>query len=345
MWANRPEDFNPGKVMTEKMLVLRLSALGGVAMTLPAVYSLAHTYPRLKVVFVTENRFLDLIIDAPPNLRVIGVDRNAMRKPGGSLRFLRRLRKEKADAVVDLHNVFRTWTADAYLRFIGKRVVVVDKMRLKRRKIKRGEACMKQSFVEEYFEIFKMLGYPSDPSVFRGFAFERAHRDDGVLRIGIAPFSQYETKMLPAATVDKVLELLSSREESVKVSLFGGGERELRQFEAWREKYPCLVEYVSGRCGLREELEIMSGLDVMLAMDSANMHLASLVGTRVVSVWGATTPSCGFMGWEQSSADAIVAGLDCQPCAITGSRGCKLGTMACMKSVTADEIVAKLVRK
>ncbi|MDE6610786.1 MAG: hypothetical protein K2K33_09570, partial [Muribaculaceae bacterium] len=62
-------------------------------------------------------------------------------------------------------------------------------------------------------------------------------------------------------------------------------------------------------------------------------------------VWGSTTPSCGFMGWEQSAADAIVAGLDCQPCAITGSRGCKLGTMACMKSVTADEIVAKLVRK
>ena len=74
--------------MTERMLVLRLSALGDVAMTLPAVYSLARTYPKLTVVFVTENRFLDLIVDAPANLKVIGVDRKAMRKTGGSIRFL-----------------------------------------------------------------------------------------------------------------------------------------------------------------------------------------------------------------------------------------------------------------
>ena len=63
--------------MTERMLVLRLSALGDVAMTLPAVYSLARTYPKLTVVFVTENRFLDLIVDAPANLKVIGVDRES----------------------------------------------------------------------------------------------------------------------------------------------------------------------------------------------------------------------------------------------------------------------------
>ncbi len=35
------------------------------------------------------------------------------------------------------------------------------------------------------------------------------------------------------------------------------------------------------------------------------MHLASLTGTRVVSVWGATHPYCGFMGWQQKEEDAI----------------------------------------
>ena len=136
------------------MLVLRLSALGDVAMTLPAVYSLARTYPKLTVVFVTENRFLDLIVDAPANLKVIGVDRKAMRKTGGSIRFLHKLRKVKADAVADLHNVLRTWTADAYLRFIGKRVVMVDKMRRERRKIKRGGFGTKRAFVDRYFDVF-----------------------------------------------------------------------------------------------------------------------------------------------------------------------------------------------
>ena len=330
--------------MTERMLVLRLSALGDVAMTLPAVYSLARTYPKLTVVFVTENRFLDLIVDAPANLKVIGVDRKAMRKTGGSIRFLHKLRKVKADAVADLHNVLRTWTADAYLRFIGKRVVMVDKMRRERRKKKRGGFGTKRAFVDRYFDVFKSLGYPSDTAVFKGFAFEGVERGSGVRRIGIAPFARYATKMLPTATVGDVLEHLSNSDEKVKVSLFGGGEKELAQLEKWRQEYPEMVEYVSGKIGLREELAVMAGLDVMLTMDSANMHLASLVGTRVVSVWGSTTPACGFMGWGQSEDDAICSGLECQPCTIAGSKECRLGTLACMKSVSASEIVERLLR-
>ena len=50
---------------------------------------------------------------------------------------------------------------------------------------------------------------------------------------------------------------------------------------------------------MRTELNLMSHLDVMLSMDSANMHLASLVNIPVVSIWGATHPYAGFMGWKQ----------------------------------------------
>jgi ADP-heptose:LPS heptosyltransferase len=51
---------------------------------------------------------------------------------------------------------------------------------------------------------------------------------------------------------------------------------------------------------MREELEIMRGLRIMLTMDSGNMHLASLVGTRVISIWGAPHPYAGFLGYGQS---------------------------------------------
>ena len=58
----------------------------------------------------------------------------------------------------------------------------------------------------------------------------------------------------------------------------------------------------------------MSHLDTMVSMDSANMHLASLTGTRVVSVWGATHPYCGFMGWQQKEEDAVqINTLSCRP--------------------------------
>ena len=87
----------------------------------------------------------------------------------------------------------------------------------------------------------------------------------------------------------------------------------------------------------------MSKLDVMLSMDSANMHLASLVGTRVVSVWGATHPYCGFMGWAQKQADIVQNNnLTCRPCSVFGNKPCYRGDFACMNTITPNEIIKKL---
>ena len=83
----------------------------------------------------------------------------------------------------------------------------------------------------------------------------------------------------------------------------------------------------------------MRGLDVMLSMDSANMHLASLVGTRVVSVWGATHPYAGFLGWGQRMEDCVQKDLPCRPCSIYGSKPCRYGDFRCLNSITPEEIV------
>ena len=94
--------------------------------------------------------------------------------------------------------------------------------------------------------------------------------------------------------------------------------------------------------GLSQELILMSHLDVMLSMDSANMHLASLVGTPVVSVWGATHPYAGFMGWNQSADSAVQVDLPCRPCSIYGNRPCLRGDYACMNNIRPEDIVRKI---
>lgn len=90
------------------------------------------------------------------------------------------------------------------------------------------------------------------------------------------------------------------------------------------------------------ELALMSHLDVMVSMDSANMHLASLTGIPVVSVWGATHPYAGFMGWKQKEENAIQATLDCRPCSIFGNKPCHRGDYACLRQLAASEIVARI---
>jgi len=77
-------------------------------------------------------------------------------------------------------------------------------------------------------------------------------------------------------------------------------------------------------------------------MDSANMHLASLVATPVVSVWGATHPYLGFYGYNQSQDNAVQAELFCRPCSVYGNKPCYRKNMECMAKITPQMIIDKI---
>lgn len=183
-------------------------------------------------------------------------------------------------------------------------------------------------------------------------------------KVGIAPFAAHEGKIYPLERMEEVIKSLSQkgneenqtscnngdistlslseRDGERLVYLFGGGGEEREIMRGWAEKYEN-VRLASDVChGLKEELELMGMLDVMVSMDSANMHLASLMGTRVVSIWGATHPFAGFLGWGQSMADCVQRNdLPCRPCSIYGNKPCLRGDMACM-DIAAEEIVKRI---
>ena len=86
----------------------------------------------------------------------------------------------------------------------------------------------------------------------------------------------------------------------------------------------------------------MSHLDVMLSMDSANMHLASLVNIPVVSIWGAPHPYAGFMGWKQLPDNAVQVDLPCRPCSIFGNKPCWRKDYACLQGITPEMVVHRI---
>ena len=77
----------------------------------------------------------------------------------------------------------------------------------------------------------------------------------------------------------------------------------------------------------------------IFCMDSSNMHIASMVGIPVVSIWGATHPYAGFMGWKQNESNAIQVDLPCRPCSIFGNKPCFRNDYACLQSITPKMIV------
>ena len=95
---------------------------------------------------------------------------------------------------------------------------------------------------------------------------------------------------------------------------------------------------------MSDELILMSHLDVMVSMDSSNMHMASLVGTKVVSIWGATHPYAGFMGWRQSEENAVQLDMPCRPCSVYGNKPCLRGDYACMNNISPEMIIEKIAK-
>jgi ADP-heptose:LPS heptosyltransferase len=71
------------------------------------------------------------------------------------------------------------------------------------------------------------------------------------------------------------------------------------------------------------------------------MHIASLVNTPVISIWGATSPLAGFLGWRQKEENCVQLPLDCRPCSIFGNKPCRLGNYECMK-IEPQMVVEKI---
>lgn len=325
-----------------RLLILRFSALGDVAMTIPAIYSLARQNPDLHIDVATTPFFARLFIGAPENVAVHGFDlKKEYKGSAGMLRLLKRLRALKPSMVADLHNVLRTWIIDNRFRMAGIPVIMVDKMRAARKDVLRNHKAA-PSFIDRYIDVFRRLGLsvtldmtPPLKDAVGDVPMEVTHP-----AVGIAPFARYYNKTYPSSSMQQVIRLLT--DAGVNVYLFGGRGEEADRLGAWSIGNP-RCRCVAGEFPIEKELALMGAMDAIVSMDSANHHLASLVGTPVVSLWGSTTPACGFSGFGQSPDNALFAGLDCQPCSIAGTPECPRGTLECFALLQPAAVADKVL--
>ena len=92
-----------------KVLVIRLSAIGDVAMTVPVIYSAAKANPEDSFTVLTQAFLMPLFMNRPPNVEVIGINTKGAEKGLiGLLKFISALLKFDFDVILDLHNVIRT---------------------------------------------------------------------------------------------------------------------------------------------------------------------------------------------------------------------------------------------
>ena len=331
----------------KKLLIIRFSALGDIAMTVPVVHDLAIQYPDLDITMLSREMARPLFELLPKNVHFLAADLKGRHK---GMFGLERLRKdyhlEEFDYIADFHNVLRTILLRLDHQLRGQHVAIIDKGRKGKKALTRQKSkvlIQQATSFERYAKVLEQLGFPIktqfvnlDYSTFR-----ETQKAPSETWIGIAPFAKHPAKIYPMERMEEVFKALSQRRNTT-LFLFGGGEKEKRRISELCAQHPN-VQAAQSQHGLKGELALMGQLDVMLSMDSANMHLASLVGTRVVSIWGGTHPHAGFMGWHQNPSDCIQLDLPCRPCSVYGNKPCFRGDYACMNGISPSQIVEKLI--
>ena len=336
-----------------KILAIRFSALGDVAMTIPVIFSFARAFPQHQVVVLSRPFMKGLFKKAPGNVQFFEADTKSLYHGLKGLdRLYRKLNEDYFDAVSDLHDVLRSKYLRFRFRMAGIPVAHIDKGRKEKRRLtspnNKKLVQLPDSF-QRYTEVFRKLGYAfplNFTSVYDGkpadiseLSWLTGEKKDGHW-IGIAPFAAHKGKIYPIEKTEEIVKTLASH-QNIKVFLFGGGKAETDVFTAWTKKYPQIVS-VAGKLKMEQELALMSHLDAMFTMDSGNMHLASLVNIPVISVWGATHPYAGFRGWNQSQSNIIQADLPCRPCSVYGNKPCKRKDYACLNSISPGQILSRI---
>ena len=247
------------------------------------------------------------------------------------------------DGVIDAHSVWRSWRIDLQALLHGKRIKKLHKPRLRRWLLTKGKSVSVPSMLDCYRPLFSLglacdlhrnlIGTSSEPH--RNLIGTSSLGNATKMRIGIAPFAAHKGKVYPLDKMEQVVKALS--EQGLEIVLFGAGKAEQEILENWEKKYPN-VRSLANKQTLADDLQVMRSLQLMITMDSGNMHLASLVGTRVVSIWGATHPAMGFLGYGQSEIDCIQSQLSCRPCSAYGNKPCRYGDYRCW-NIAPEEII------
>ncbi len=334
------------------ILVIRLSALGDVAMIIPVLRAFTATYPHVKIT-VLSKPFHEPLFKEFKKVQFYPADVKGKHKGlNGLFRLSKDFKKQGITAVADLHNVLRSNVMGGYFKLNNIPVVKIDKGRAEKKALTRSknkDFRPLKTAIERYAEVFEKLGYPIDLSTHQ---FPLRKQIPGKViplfdntykkHFGIAPFAAHTGKMYPMDLMDEVIAELD-KEKQVQIFLFGGGKQEETVLNEIAQKYNSVTN-LAGTLSFDQELAMISNLDAMLAMDSGNAHLAAIYNVPTITIWGVTHPNAGFYPFNQPMENALLADRELFPLIPTSIYGNTFpkGYENAIKTISPQHIIDKL---
>ncbi|MBX7045148.1 MAG: glycosyltransferase family 9 protein [Ignavibacteria bacterium] len=333
--------------MGKRILIIQTAFLGDVILTLPLVQVLKKHLPDSPIDFLCIPSVKDLFKHNPLINKLIVYDKRGEDTFGR----IKNEIKGNYDIVISPHRSARS----ALLAFStkAKQRITFNKSSLSflyTDKIKYETGIHE---IQRNLSLLRPLGIDEKeiirPELFIGD--EERKRAQEVLNeynvsenaIALTPGSVWFTKRYPKEKFGRLLELLKQTNE--KVFLIGGeSDKELGDFLISYSQNENVIN-TAGKLNVLESAELIRRCRLLITNDSAPLHLANSVGTKVVSLWGATIPQFGFFPYGENDIIIETEGLKCRPCSIHGGDKCPIGTFDCMRNIPEEKICEIVVQK
>lgn len=319
-----------------KVLVIRFSSIGDIVLTTPVLRCLKQQHPKAEVHYLTKRAFGPILMNNPyiDRMQYLEDDLNEV---------VERLKKEKYDYVIDLHNNLRTLRVKKGLKV---KSYSFPKLNFKKWVLTnfRVNLMPDQSIVERYLETVRPLGVHND-----GKGLDYFLPGDKKLTSKDIPMSHwggfvgcviggsYNTKKLPVEQWKKFCELIP-----FPVMLLGGPE-DMHEGNLIAEMDRIKIYNSCGKFSLNESAELVKYAKVIVSNDTGLMHIAAAFQKPIISLWGNTSPEMGMFPYygfnnlrdrvAQQSVIMEKTDLGCHPCSKLGYDRCPRRHFKCMRQL------------
>lgn len=319
-----------------RILIIRLGALGDIALATAAVEALSRAYPGAGIEFLLKERFAGLLEGDP---RISGLrefdDRGRHRGTRGMLSFMRSVQAERFDLAVDLQDNLRSRLICRCLR--AGRILRWDKRAWQRRMMVAGKG-----------------GGPASAPVYRRYlaALDPLDIETEVIRpklhaggwdappvlqapyVAMAPGAHWPAKRWPAGHYSELAARIAD-ETSLNIALVGSEDDREAGKEIW-ERRPERIANLCGQIGLGQLASCLAGAGALVTNDTGPMHIAEAAGVPVLAFFGPTVAGFGFAPWRDESK-VLELGMECRPCSLHGRRPCPRKHHRCLAGISPGE--------
>lgn len=214
------------------------------------------------------------------------------------------MKELQPQVIADFHNVLRSKMLRTFMMGIPN--AVINKGRAEKKQLIETSSFFKplKHSTERYADVLRDLGFEmnlkQDEFLPKRPISAQIHEKIGrnsYKWIGFAPFAAHRTKAVGLEKATNIAQKIAAL-PNVKLLLFGGGKKETSDLAQIASSADNIIS-LAGNLDFNEELDLISNLDAMIAMDSGNGHLAAMYGVPVITLWGNTHPYAGFAPYAQ----------------------------------------------